>query len=403
MITLFLSFFLGENSSGGSRLDSEITKPFIESFNLGLINGLNTFIKTGQIHSPIFYYLIFSLNKFFGSNVVGLLYVAISSIIPFIFYKILVVKFNKTDKHYLFSLSMLIFLSPYFRSSACWLTNDNLALLFFCISILNFLKVKNNIQKLSIELYLCFIFLALSAYIRQYYGLFIIIYFLSLLKNKNYKLVFKCICLNIFLSIPFFVYLNMFYNYHGKFFNSPNPTTNNAFENIPFVFSILIFYLSIIFFSIKNNLSLVKRLFNENLKSLIILCIFYILFLSFLDIENYIYGGGIIFKTGSILGFGILTTLIFSFLSIIILYLILDKFIENYFIIFILILISFELVFQKYYDPLFFILLFSLLNSKIILKIVKDKKLNIKILYFLNFTFLILCNLYYYYLINIIK
>ena len=54
VLTLFISLILGENSSGGSKIDSIITQPFIKNFNYGFLNGLDYFISTNQIHSPIF-------------------------------------------------------------------------------------------------------------------------------------------------------------------------------------------------------------------------------------------------------------------------------------------------------------------------------------------------------------
>ena len=77
-------------------------------------------------------------------SIVSLLYLIISSTLPLIIYNLLKVKFRKTDKNYLFYLSLLIFLSPFFRSSAVWLTNDNLALVFFALSIKYFFKIRNS-------------------------------------------------------------------------------------------------------------------------------------------------------------------------------------------------------------------------------------------------------------------
>ena len=68
--------------------------------------------------------------------------------VPLVFYKVLKKIYINSDKYYLFLLSLIIFLSPYFRSSAIWFTNDNLGLLFFflyhCIIFYVFkLKIKN--------------------------------------------------------------------------------------------------------------------------------------------------------------------------------------------------------------------------------------------------------------------
>ena len=127
-ISLILSYLLNENSSGGASLDKIITKPFIDSFSLGFLEGINYSIDVRQVHSPIFYYVLFLMDSFFANETAVILYIFISSLIPFIFYKILKKKFKKKNKNFLFLLSLIIFLSPYFRSSAIWITNDNLAL-----------------------------------------------------------------------------------------------------------------------------------------------------------------------------------------------------------------------------------------------------------------------------------
>ena len=53
IFTLFISYLLGENSSGGSKIDNIITFQFVENFKYGFSNGLNYFISAHQIHSPI--------------------------------------------------------------------------------------------------------------------------------------------------------------------------------------------------------------------------------------------------------------------------------------------------------------------------------------------------------------
>ena len=55
IFSLFLSSYFGENSSGGSKLDNQITRNFINNFSLGFFEGLEYFINTDQIQSPFFY------------------------------------------------------------------------------------------------------------------------------------------------------------------------------------------------------------------------------------------------------------------------------------------------------------------------------------------------------------
>ena len=395
VISLFISFYFGENSSGGSEIDNIITEPYVKDFNNGFFYGIKSFIETGQIHSPIFYFLISILRKIINSEFLNILYVLLSSIIPFIFYKILSIKFNRINKRYIFFLSLIIFLSPYFRSSSSWLTNENLSLIFFCLSIFYFLKFKQREIKSNLEIYLCFIFLSLSAYIRQYYGLFLIIYLIELIRTKNNFLILKCLFLNIILSIPFLIYMFFYIRYQGEIIRSPNPTGNSFFENIPFVLSIIIFYISIFLLSLNLNYLKIKKLVYKNYKKIFIITLSYIIFLFFLNSEDYMFGGGIIYKIGSFLNSGILITYIFSVISLIVIFLLINKNINNFLIIVILCIISYEMVYQKYYDPLIFIIFLTLIDSKKIDFAINKELFNIKKLFIIKTIFLISCNLYY--------
>ena len=128
-LSLMISFHLGENSSGGSKHDYLNTEIYINAFKIDFFSGLEIFKSRDEMHSPFFYIIVANLSKIFGDTLVKYFYLIISSLIPLIFYMSLKKKFLRTNFDYLFFLSLLIFLSPYFRSSAVWLTTDNLALL----------------------------------------------------------------------------------------------------------------------------------------------------------------------------------------------------------------------------------------------------------------------------------
>ena len=135
--TLFFGFLIGENSSGGAKIDHEYLIPFIKNFSLGFNIGLEKFINNSGslIHSPTFYLLMgFFLNIIDNILFLKLLYISISCLLPFVFYLIIKTKY-KVYTDYAFYFSLLIFISPYFRSSAIWMLGDNLSLLFFSLSI----------------------------------------------------------------------------------------------------------------------------------------------------------------------------------------------------------------------------------------------------------------------------
>jgi len=393
--SLFISMYIGENSSGGSQIDNLITQTYIDDFDNSFFYGIKSFLISGQIHSPIFYYIISLSKKILNYETLKIMYVLISSILPYIFYKSLRVKFRKVDQKYIFFLSLIIFLSPYFRSSSSWITNDNLSLVFFGLSIFYFLKAKQIKKSNNIDFYLCFIFLSLSAYIRQYYGLFFIVYLIEVLRTKNKLLILKCLILNAILSIPFFIYLSFYFKYQGEILQSPNSTDNSLLENIPFVLSIIFFYISMFVASMKLNFSAIKKEIHKEFKNILLTILTFIIFLTFLNTQDYLFGGGTIYKIGSFLNIGIPTTYIFAVISFIVIFLSIEKSINNLLIILILCFISFELVYQKYYDPLILIIFFTLIDSKKVDFIIKGKLINLKKIFFIKLSFLIFCNLYY--------
>ena len=137
--------YFGENSSGGSKLDNQITRQFIDNFNVSMFNGLDYFIDTNQVQSHFFYKIVSFIEKALGEDLAKLIYILISSLIPFIFYIAFKKKISKFFLKFIFFFSLIIFLSPYFlRSSSVWITTDNFALLFFILSINKYLSYQKN-------------------------------------------------------------------------------------------------------------------------------------------------------------------------------------------------------------------------------------------------------------------
>ena len=88
-VTLVISVILGENSSGGAKIDYLLTKKYIENFQLDLSLGIELFKSDNQGHLPFFYIFIANLNNFLGERFVSYLYLIVSSCIPFVFYNVL--------------------------------------------------------------------------------------------------------------------------------------------------------------------------------------------------------------------------------------------------------------------------------------------------------------------------
>ena len=131
ILSLFVGLIFQENSAGGAIHDINHLLPYIDKLQEGFKTGMQYYLNNINIHSPFFFILISYLNNLFNNIFyTEILYILISSVLPILFYRILKIKFDY-NKNLLFLVSCLIFISPYFRSSAIWLLGDNLALIFF--------------------------------------------------------------------------------------------------------------------------------------------------------------------------------------------------------------------------------------------------------------------------------
>ena len=392
IFSLFISSYFGENSSGGSKLDNQITRQFIDNFYLGIFNGLEYFIDSNQVQSPFFYIIISFLEKTLGVNSIKLIYILISSLIPFIFYVALKKKFPKVFKSYLFFFSLIIFLSPYFRSSSVWITTDNFALLFFILSINKYLSYQKtqSIKKIII----CLTYLSIATYTRQYYVIFFIFYFIKFFSFLNFK---KILGILSYLSILFLPYLIYYYLFLSKNFinfeldnNQKTIFSFSIFSNIFVFLSLYFFYTLPFYFSSFNKIISIN---NKKISIILILLIVFLI-ISFFDPVNFtLYGGGIFYKISTILGYDI-----FFYISVYFgLILLLLNLNFNNFIIYICIIFLFPvaLIYQKYFDPLLILVLTTITTGGQLNEIIEKNKLNLITLFLYFGIFLIASNIYY--------
>ena len=396
LLTLLISFYYGENSSGGSRLDAKSGKMFISVFSDNYMNGVRYFINTGHDHFPFFYILISWFEKFISPLLIGLLYVIVSSTIPLIFYNILKKKFTYSDKNILYLLSLILFFSPYIRSSAVWLTTDNLGIIFFGLAIskyLSFEKKNHNYFKYSLQ---CFLFLILASYIRQYYAIFFIIFFCLMMKKLKFNQLITIIIFNTLISLPALIYL-YFYLLKNFFNTDSSYITDYLKPNI--IFNILVF-LSMCFFYflpfLINTLNKDKviALIDTKKKNIFFLFLSFIFLLLFYDLPIVNFGGGIFYKISKF--FYVQIFYLFSFMGGLLLFVIINVNIKNLSI-YLLIIFCYPVIFiyQKYYDPLIYFLFFSLIDADFINENLLKDKFNIKFIYSYLIVFLLATNIYY--------
>ena len=400
-LTLFLGFFFEENSSGGAKMDHEYLLPFIKNFTFDFSSGLKTFLNNSAslIHSPIFYMLMSLFLKIFGDlSILKAMYLIVSLILPYFFFKILKIKFNG-NYDYIFYLSLIIFLSPYFRSSAIWLLGDNLSLIFFSLSIFFFLQFdqKKNNKLIFISL----TFLIACCYIRYYYCIFFLYYLFYYYQNLSRELLFKILFFSFLLSFPavlYFSYIIIEFDFLK---------TLDSFGKIDYlnsgiiVLTIILFY--ILPFLIDKENSLINYYKQKTKIILIYLSIFFIICLiNYFFLNDLIKfsqrGGGVFLKFLRL--FGLDETLPMLFLALVSL-LILDFIfkedrVSNYLVLFtIIISLPMTTIYQKYLDPLFFLIFFGLIKSDYINYNILKNNFNLKLI-FSYFSFFYLFSLFYY-------
>ena len=92
-------------------MDFNYMYPFIEKFKFNINEGFLFYLSNdgSKIHSPFFYIIVSIILRFFVEiSYINYFYLLISSVLPFVFYKILSFKF-KVEKNYLFFISLVIF------------------------------------------------------------------------------------------------------------------------------------------------------------------------------------------------------------------------------------------------------------------------------------------------------
>ncbi len=393
IFSLFLSSYFGENSSGGSKLDYKITRNFIDNFNLGFVNGFQYFINSDQVQSPLFYMLISFLEKFLNPITIKCLYIFLSSLIPLVFYSALKKKFKKIDRNYLFIFSLIIFLSPYFRSSVSWITTDNFALLFFILSINKYLNVKKTCS--IKDAHLCLLFLVIATYTRQYYIIFFLFYLIKFFSIFNTRIMVLILLSSVILITPIIIYYFYFFNIQKL----SNINIDNEGRSI-FEFSIytnFIVFLSLYFFyTIPFYVNSFFEIKNVSLAKFSIYVFFLIIFVSFglLEIVNFDnYGGGIFYKISKIINFDLFFYL-FAYFGLV---LIMQNINSNNLLIYLCIIFAFPvtIVYQKYFDPLLILSLTTITLGGQLNKIIEENKMNLTVIFTYFGLFLLGTNFYY--------
>ena len=389
-LSLIFGFFFDENLNYGAKGDWIYTDlpPIIDLSN-NFKETLLNYESYGHRHSPV--YLIFlSLFKKIGVpiDVIRFLHLNLSILLIYIFFKCLSLKFKEIDKAILLILSFSIFLSPTFRSLAIWPSSRIVGLIFFILSIYEFIKYQQN--KSNINLWKNIVYLIISSYISPNFSLFIVYFLYHYFKSHKLSYLTLICFFCLILSLPALYYL--FYldiNFltaatPGLDENNPIGLNFNYSNKILIISSIILFHY--IPFLINKNLFI--KIFNSFKENIIVILAFLSLNIIFFDYSTQYTGGGIFFQISNYLAKNNLIFYFFGFLSIGLIWYFSKKNFNNLLIFVILIASNIQnTIYHKYYDPLLMILLFTLINTDLS-KAFFEKKINVIYPYFFYLIFI---------------
>jgi len=393
-LSLLISFIIGENSTGGAILDYTNQKKASQAF---AENFLETFLNYDDFktrHSPLLIIFLSFFEKLnIQDNVIRLIHLHLSLLLPLSFGLILKAKYKFIDKKSILILVGIIFLSPTFRSLSIWPDSRLLGLIVFCFSIYFFLKFQNTHKYKYCIFNVCLCIL--SSYISPNFAVFSIYFFYKFFifyKNNPSRYSF-IIFINLVFSLPFLYYIiildvNFLNQSAATNFDGNTIFFVNFFNNFSLISSILFFYL------LPFLLTKVIQINTEiEISKLILALIISLISFYYFDYRYEYTGGGIFFKISYFFFKSNYLFYLISFISIFILLKIFQINYENIFLFFLILVNNPQVtVYHKYYDPFLIIMFFSLLSLKININRLKTNR-NVIIIYLFFFIFLIINNI----------
>ena len=364
-ISFLLGFLVNEDSSGGGLVDFGHEWTSIQEFKFGIKFAL-TSMNYESSRTPLF--LILNYFNPFNNTEYGFRFsnFIFNIFIPISFFYLIKKKYSNLSFNLIISVTLLLYLSPYFRTSSYWAHQENLPVFFTICSFLYLhLYESNKINRNLINLFGIAIVSSLAFYSDQKYifaSLFCFIKLIILYKN-NYKNIFL-ICFFFFISsLPAFY---LFYLWKGILPIQSQFRIGFYPKNISLGFSIISFYFLPLFLILKNK-------YYEILKSIKKIDIIFLVFLAFIiifSLPNFQnpWGGGAIYKIfyllNSFINNEMITKIIFMtfvLFSSFFVYILLKQNILNFFPLLIIIILSsfVEMTYQEYFDPIIIVLIFS--------------------------------------------
>ncbi len=376
-ISLIIGFIFDENLNVGARPDWFYTNlPAIKDFSENFFDTLLNYDKYNHRHSPVYLIFLSFISKVgVGFDTIRFLHLNACLILIYFFFKGLSLKFKTYDKNILFLISISIFLSPTFRSLSIWPDSRIIGLIFFTLSIYEFLKFDEN--KNIQYFYKTLIYLIVASYVSPNFSVFIIFYYFNFFKKVEVNHIILSFFICFISSLPAFYYLFIL---DINFLIAYTPGTNineivsldfNISNKILIISSIIFFHL--IPFLINNKFF--KEFIKFSKKNFFIVFIIFLINLFFFDYVMAFTGGGFFFQLSSLFFNNNLIFYFFSFLSLLVIsYLFIFNF-SNILLYSLLILSNIQnTIYHKYYDPLVMIIFFLLTFHFLPTKFLSNKK-----------------------------
>jgi len=400
-LSLIAGFFYGEDLNYGAYPDwlgSNITP--INDFSNNFLNTLLNYDDYGHRHSPV--YLIFlSLFLDLGFNIdqVRIIHLHFCILLILFFYKCLILKFNNVKSNYLVLLSLIIFLSPTFRSLSIWPDSRLPGLIFFVLTIYFFLKFKKT-DHYKYTWYTC-ISLIISSYISPNFSIFFPYFFFFFIKRFKFSKLKLLIFFNFLAALPFLYYIfildiNFLTAGQTPGLNGQTVDFDFNFSNkLMLISSIVFFHLSTILVQSKFYKPFFEFLLNKSIVLLLlIICLVYFFNYQlsytgggiFFILSNLLFDNNYLFFISSIFFIGFVTYV--GFLNL-----------NNFSLLCILIISNIQnTIYHKYYEPLIIIMYFTLLKQ-VEAENFFQKKTNLFYLYCLSVSFIFMRLLKIFYLV----
>ena len=364
-LTVLLGLYFDEDNLGGAMHDASYHFKISEEFNK---NFYQTFLKFGgsddgmaNRNSPVFWIFLSFLNEYFSYDIIRFFNTFVIFAIAIIFHKTLLLKYKNIQPNILIILSSFIFLSPSLRTLAIWPYSLIWGLFFFILSIYYYLKFKINLNFNKSAIILLNVIIA--AYIYPAFSVFFIFFFYEIIKKLKQKQIIGLLLFSAILAVPCIIYIitKDFFNSFDKAqgINVPLSKSLNVSNKILIISSIILYFI----LPIMNFNEIFSKIKKIDTKKIIILIIFCFINIYFFNFPNDNWGGGFFHKVSNLFFSNNYLFFFSAFISVLIIYTILEKKFQNYLLLIILIIYNPQLtIYLKYFDPLIFILFLTLFD-----------------------------------------